>query len=284
MDLKKNQLKELISTGQLALGTHIDTYSPTLIEIAGLAGFDYVYIEAEHAPLNWETFEHLVRAAELSCLTPLVRLDEEPLNRLVRKALEAGVEGVIIPHISSVEEAKAAVQAVKFPPDGVRGMGTMRARRYGTIPLVDYLEWSNHESLVIILIEEKAAVEKIEEILSVKGIDVVVFGADRIAANGDVANKIGSYSLAVSAKYHEIPCYCAAPLSTFDINLKNGKEIPIENRDPNEILNIYNYKEKNLNVYNPAFDVTPFGFFSGIITEAGIIKSPIDKNINNFIN
>ena len=176
MDLKKNQLKELISTGQLALGTHIDTYSPTLIEIAGLAGFDYVYIEAEHAPLNWETFEHLVRAAELSSLTPLVRLDEEPLNRLVRKALEAGVQGVIIPHISSVEEATAAVQAVKFPPDGVRGMGTMRARRYGTIPLVDYLEWSNRESLVIILIEEQAAVEKIEEILSVEGIDVVVFG------------------------------------------------------------------------------------------------------------
>ena len=176
MDLKKNQLKELISTGQLALGTHIDTYSPTLIEIAGLAGFDYVYIEAEHAPLNWETFEHLVRAAELSSLTPLVRLDEEPLNRLVRKALEAGVQGVIIPHISSVEEAAAAVQAVKFPPDGVRGMGTMRARRYGTISLVDYLEWSNRESLVIILIEEQAAVERIEEILSVEGIDVVVFG------------------------------------------------------------------------------------------------------------
>jgi len=117
-------------------------------------------------------------------------------------------------------------------------------------------------------------------------IDLVVFGADRIAGNGDVANKIGSYGLAVSAKYHGIPCYCAAPLSTFDTSLKSGKEIPIENRDPNEILNIYNFKdkEKNLNVYNPAFDVTPFSLFSGIITEDGIIKSPIDKNINNFIN
>ena len=176
LDLKKNKLKRLISTGQLALGTHIDTYSPTLIEIAGLAGFDYVYIEAEHAPLNWETFEHLIRAAELSDLTSLVRLDEEPLNHLVRKALEAGVQGVIIPHISTVEEAKAAVQAMKFPPEGVRGMGTMRARRYGVIPLVDYLEWSNQESLVILLIEEKVAVENIEEILSVKGVDVVVFG------------------------------------------------------------------------------------------------------------
>jgi len=123
-------------------------------------------------------------------------------------------------------------------------------------------------------------------LMAKKEIDLVVFGADRIAGNGDVANKIGSYGLAVSAKYHGIPCYCAAPLSTFDVSLKSGKEIPIENRDPNEILNIYNYedKEKNLNIYNPAFDVTPFDLFSGIITEAGIIKSPINKNINNFIN
>ncbi len=176
LSLKKNRLKELISTRQLALGTHIDTFSPTLVEIAGLAGLDYVYIEAEHAPLNWETFENMVRAAELSNLTPLARLDEEPLNRLVRKALEAGVQGVIIPHISSVLEAEAAVRAVKFPPKGIRGMGTMRARRYGTIPLVDYLEWSNQESLVVILIEEKEAVENIEEILSVTGVDIVVFG------------------------------------------------------------------------------------------------------------
>jgi len=176
LNLKKNRLKEIIAKGQLALGTHIDTYSPTLVEIAGLAGLDYVYIEAEHAPLNWETFEHMMRAADLSNLTPLARLDEEPLNRLIRKALEAGVQGVIIPHISSVEEAEAAVQAVKFPPLGIRGMGTMRARQYGIIPLVDYLEWSNQESLVALLIEEQEAVNNIEEILSVEGVDIVVFG------------------------------------------------------------------------------------------------------------
>ncbi len=109
-------------------------------------------------------------------ITPMARLDEAPLNRLVRKALEAGVQGVIIPHISSVEEAEAVVKAVKFPPRGNRGMGTVRSRRYGTIPVAEYLEWSNRESLVALLIEEREAVNRIEEILSVEGVDIVVFG------------------------------------------------------------------------------------------------------------
>jgi methylthioribose-1-phosphate isomerase len=124
--------------------------------------------------------------------------------------------------------------------------------------------------------------------LMAKGkINLVLFGADRIAKNGDVANKIGSYSLAVAANYHNIPCYSAAPLSTFDLNLTSGDEIPIENREPNEILDIYNYKNdsKPLNVYNPAFDITPANMLSGIITEQGLIKQPLGLNIsklNNF--
>jgi methylthioribose-1-phosphate isomerase len=140
----------------------------------------------------------------------------------------------------------------------------------------------NQAGIPCTLITDSMAASLMEK----KAINLVVFGADRIAGNGDVANKIGSYSLAVCANFHGIPCYSAAPLSTFDTSLKSGKEIPIENRDPNEILNIYNYenKENKLNVYNPAFDVTPFSLFSGIITEVGIIKSPINKNINNFIN
>jgi 2-keto-3-deoxy-L-rhamnonate aldolase RhmA len=176
LPLKKNRLKDLIVNRELALGTHIDAFSPTLVEVAGLAGLDYVYIETEHAPLNWETLENMIRAAEVVNIAPLVRLDEEPLHHLVRKALEAGVHGVIIPHVSTGDEAEAVVQAVKFPPRGVRGMGTMRSRRYGTIPVAEYLEWSNRESLVILVIEEKAAVDHIEEVLSVDGVDAVVFG------------------------------------------------------------------------------------------------------------
>lgn len=113
-------------------------------------------------------------------------------------------------------------------------------------------------------------------------IDVVIFGADRIAANGDAANKIGSYSLAVLANYHKVPCYSAAPLSTFDFEIPNGESIPIELRDPAEILKFYNYEkadQNNFNVYNPAFDVTPAELLTGIITEKGIFKTPLQKKL-----
>jgi methylthioribose-1-phosphate isomerase len=117
-------------------------------------------------------------------------------------------------------------------------------------------------------------------------INLALFGADRIAKNGDVANKIGSYNLAVAANYHKIPCYSAAPISTFDFDIKSGSDIPIEIRESNEILDIYNFQNLNNNfsVYNPAFDITPAELLSGIITEKGIIKNPLDKNISKIIN
>ena len=117
-------------------------------------------------------------------------------------------------------------------------------------------------------------------------IDVVIFGADRIARNGDVANKIGSYGLSVLAGFHNIPCYCAAPVSTFDLSLKNGEQIPIEQRDKQEILQFYNYDVTLLGlikVENPAFDVTPAGHLTGIITERGILSQPLKESINKLL-
>ena len=98
-------------------------------------------------------------------------------------------------------------------------------------------------------------------------IDFVVVGADRITANGDVANKIGTYGVAVLAHHHSIPFYVAAPASTFDVSLPDGSAIPIEERDPSEVLP---QPIDGVDVYNPAFDVTPAGLISGIITEFGV--------------
>ncbi len=113
-------------------------------------------------------------------------------------------------------------------------------------------------------------------------IDIVLFGADRIARNGDVANKIGSYSLAALAHINHIPCYVAAPISTFDFKIETGKEIEIEERDAQEILQFYNYDRSfimNAKIYNPAFDVTPGHLLSGIITEVGILGQPLENSI-----
>ncbi|MFH1684250.1 MAG: S-methyl-5-thioribose-1-phosphate isomerase [Candidatus Margulisiibacteriota bacterium] len=105
-------------------------------------------------------------------------------------------------------------------------------------------------------------------------IDLVVTGADRIARNGDSANKIGTYAAAVLAKAHGIPFYIAAPVSTIDFNIRTGKEIVIEERDPEEVTHIGKERimPKGIKVRNPAFDVTPARYIKGIITEKGIFK------------
>ncbi len=112
-------------------------------------------------------------------------------------------------------------------------------------------------------------------------IDLVIVGADRIAANGDTANKIGTYGVAILAKYHKIPFYVAAPYSTVDIAIGDGSGIPIEERDGDEIRRGFGKltAPPDVSVYNPAFDVTPHSLITGIITERGIMKKPFMANI-----
>lgn len=122
-------------------------------------------------------------------------------------------------------------------------------------------------------------------IMSQGRVDFVVVGADRIAANGDTANKIGTYMVAVLAKTHEIPFYIAAPRSTIDPTLSDGSGIPIEQRDPREVTH-FNGKPvapAGVQALNPAFDVTPNKFITGIITEVGVLKKPFGKAIRNAL-
>src|SRR5437763_1235287 len=107
-------------------------------------------------------------------------------------------------------------------------------------------------------------------------VDAVIVGADRIATNGDVANKIGTYSVAVLAKQHEIPFYVAAPFSTVDMTISDGSHIPIEQRDPAEVTHIGGVRmvPEGVPVFNPAFDVTPHEFVTAIITDRGVANPP----------
>jgi methylthioribose-1-phosphate isomerase len=118
-----------------------------------------------------------------------------------------------------------------------------------------------------------------------KRIDAIIVGADRIAANGDTANKIGTYSLAILANEHKIPFYVAAPLSTIDFNLKTGREIPIEERDKKEVSHIGGKRmvPQGVSIWNPAFDVTPNRFITAIITDYGVVKKPYQKNLKKLV-
>lgn len=115
-------------------------------------------------------------------------------------------------------------------------------------------------------------------------IDKIITGADRIARNGDAANKIGTYSVAVLAQHHGLPFYIAAPLSTFDTNIETGEEIPIEQRKEEEITCGFGKRTapEGVPVYNPAFDVTPAGLIAGFITENGIASPPFDKSFREL--
>lgn len=116
-------------------------------------------------------------------------------------------------------------------------------------------------------------------------IQLVVVGADRIAANGDTANKIGTYGVAVLARAHQIPFYIAAPSSTFDLSIQDGSQIPIEQRDPREITEGLGkvIAPAGIRVYNPAFDVAPAELIAGIITEKGLIRPVNEQNIRNVL-
>jgi methylthioribose-1-phosphate isomerase len=112
-------------------------------------------------------------------------------------------------------------------------------------------------------------------------VDVVIFGADRVAANGDVANKVGTYKLAVLARENGIPCYCVAPTSTIDLETPTGDDIPIEERDRDEVVRFGGKQvaPDGVPVYNPAFDVTPHRYLSGIVTEEGICYPPFVESL-----
>ena len=116
-------------------------------------------------------------------------------------------------------------------------------------------------------------------------VQVVVVGADRIARNGDVANKIGTYGLAILAKEHKIPFVVAAPLSTFDPNIATGEDIPIEERDADEVRKIGDslVAPEDVNVYNPAFDVTPHEFISAIVCERGVVRFPDEEKLSQWL-
>lgn len=135
----------------------------------------------------------------------------------------------------------------------------------------------NEDNIPVTLITDSMA----GYVMSKGEVDLIVVGADRIAANGDTANKIGTYALAVLAKHHKIPFYIAAPVSTIDFSINSGIEIPIEQRNADEVRQVMGTKLTipQVEVFNPAFDVTPHELIQGIITEKGIIKPPYTNGI-----
>jgi methylthioribose-1-phosphate isomerase len=141
---------------------------------------------------------------------------------------------------------------------------------------LNYFELQNAGVDVVLQADSAAAIA-----MARQDIDLVIVGADRIARNGDTANKIGTYGLAILAAHHGIPFYVAAPRSTFDFSIESGDQIPIEERSADEITSIAGRRiaPEGAVVYNPAFDVTPGRLITGFVTECGIISPPYAESI-----
>src|ERR1700758_3708610 len=186
--MNENRVKRIMSEGGLALGTHVGGIAdPQIVEIIGLAGFDAAFIDMEHTTYDLHDVQLAVMAAEGVGITPIVRTPGfDPA--FILRLLDMGVQGIQVPHVSSAETTREAVQAVRYPPLGERGMAAgSRAADYGRIPLVEHMAQSNREILLACMIEDMAAVERIDEIAAVDGVDLLAVGPSDLSRSLGVA-------------------------------------------------------------------------------------------------
>jgi 2-keto-3-deoxy-L-rhamnonate aldolase RhmA len=187
------------------LGTWIKLSSPESVEIMAYAGFDFVVIDLEHTTLDLGAASTHIAMARALGVYPLVRVPDHGLS-VIQRVLDAGAAGVVVPHLDTVEQARAVVRATCFPPRGDRGSGgTSRAGRWGLLPRADYLEYGNQQALCIVQLESEVAIRNTREILALDGIGAAFVGtADLamsmgVAAGSDEVDRLATSALAAAA-------------------------------------------------------------------------------------
>lgn len=174
-------LKQKLLHNELTIGTWITIGHPSIIEILSTAGFDWMTLDMEHSAINTETAQDLISHIENNGMVPLVRVSKNE-EVVIKKVMDAGAAGVIVPMVKNRDEAEQAVSYVKYPPYGRRGVGLSRAQKYG-IGFKEYAKWVQEESVVIAQIEHIDAVENLESILKTEGIDGTIIGPYDLSAS-----------------------------------------------------------------------------------------------------
>lgn len=170
----KANLKNRLNGNQLTIGSWITIGDSSVAEIMATKGFDWLTIDMEHSSLTLHQVKQLVLAVGLHGVIPLVRVGENDPN-LIKRVMDSGAGGIIVPMVNSSEDAKRAVASVRYPPSGKRGVGLYRAQEYG-FGFDAYKKWVAEESIVIVQIEHYKAVESLKEILAVDGVDGSIIG------------------------------------------------------------------------------------------------------------
>jgi len=169
-----NEVKKKLSRGSPVIGTFVGLQSPNVAELMGHAGFEYVVIESEHNALDSADIEHMMMAIGNTGAVPVVRIPSSD-KVYIQRALDTGAQGIVVPSVTNAEEAGSIVAATKFPPNGTRSWGPLRASKY-TFDNVEYFHESDENILVILIIETRGALDNLEEIASVPGVDVLFLG------------------------------------------------------------------------------------------------------------
>ena len=179
---EKNRLLVLVEQNHLPLGIQMFTGSPAIIEVLGQTGYDFVMIDMEHSPANVRTLEEMVRTAELAGLIPYVRVTGSLDEIEIRRALEAGAEGLFLPRVKSVEDIERVAGFAFIPPKGRRRIcPAVRAANYSATGLDRYIEWNNSEIALIPIIETGEAMEDIEAICAHPDVKMVYFAPGNLA-------------------------------------------------------------------------------------------------------
>jgi 4-hydroxy-2-oxoheptanedioate aldolase len=174
--IRPNRLKAMLARGENAVGTFVKTTDPAVVEALGLAGLDFVVLDNEHAALNPETLTNLLRVAELGDMTPIVRVRAKDAGEILH-ALDSGAMGVQVPHVNTAADARFVVESMKYAPEGKRGFAVShRAGGFGAIGAAEYVALSNAETLTVCYCETRDAVENLESIVAVPGVDVIFIG------------------------------------------------------------------------------------------------------------
>lgn len=175
-----HQLKKKLRDRELTIGSWIQIGSPVVAEIMAQAGFDWLVVDMEHSAVSIGDAQSLIQVIDLAGCVPLVRLSSND-STLIKRVMDAGSHGIIVPNVNSVDDAVAAVEAVRYPPDGKRGVGLWRAQGYG-FDFERYKKWQKENSIVIVQIEHIDGVNDLEAILSTEGVDGFIVGPYDLSA------------------------------------------------------------------------------------------------------
>ena len=171
--MRTNTTKAKLAAGGVVYGAIVSECAPSLVEVIGALGFDFVFLDGEHGAMEPSHVEQMVRAAEAFGITPIARVPDHAPSTLLR-FLDRGVQGVIVPHVNTAEQAQAVVRAARYGPEGSRGMAGGRAHDYGFgAPQSETAAWINAQLMVIPMIEEVEAVSNLDDIVKVAGIDAL---------------------------------------------------------------------------------------------------------------